>query len=127
MVKEKKSGNFVHTRILAMEATLEYLPGRRAWVYMDKGINCCGKVSRAWSNMCTDDSRVGPKICLHTRLASSSDGAGNVQLSWEMKKLSQEIQFALVEKAKNGHLNATVLIDVILSPEMQVRLRCSAY
>jgi hypothetical protein len=51
------------------------------------------------------------------------------QLSWKHatvlgdEEVSQEIQFALVEKAKNGHLDATVLIDVILSPEMQVRLR----
>jgi hypothetical protein len=53
------------------------------------------------------------------------------QLSWKHatvlgdEEVSQEIQFALVEKAKNSHLDATVLIDVILSPEMQVQLRRS--
>jgi hypothetical protein len=48
------------------------------------------------------------------------------QLSWKCatvwgdEEISQELQFTLVEKAKNGHLDTTVLIDVILSPEMQV-------
>jgi hypothetical protein len=38
------------------------------------------------------------------------------------EELSQEIQFALVEKAKGGYLNATILIDIILSPAIQAQL-----
>jgi hypothetical protein len=41
------------------------------------------------------------------------------------EELSQEIQFALVEKAKGGHLDATVLINVISSPAIQARLGCA--
>jgi hypothetical protein len=37
------------------------------------------------------------------------------------EEIAQEIQFALLEKAKNGHLDATVLIDIVSSPDMQAR------
>ncbi len=40
----------------------------------------------------------------------------------ENEEISQEIQFALVERAKNGcGLDATVLIEVVSSPEIQAQ------
>ena len=39
--------------------------------------------------------------------------------------LSQAIQFELVEKAKGGHLDANILINIVSSPDIQAQFACA--
>ena len=119
MAKEKTRGNFTHSHILAMEAILN--------VFLDEDLQFTWKMalvivgkSQGCGTMRAQTIQVWVINFVHTQDLPLH------QMSWKHatvlgdEELSQAIQFALVEKAKKGHLNATVLIDVISSPEMQL-------
>jgi hypothetical protein len=124
LAREKTMGNIVHHHILAMEAVLNiFLDEELKFTWMKASIvvaksQGCGptraRTFREWvlTFVCTQD------LPLHRMDWKQPTVLGD-------EELSQEIQFALVEKAKGGHLDATILINVISSPAIQARLGCA--
>ncbi len=121
IARGKKTGDFVHSRIQAMTVLLNLFLDEDMSITWRKASVITAKTqghgkTRAWTlqqwvltYVCTWD------LPLH-------------QMGWkcttalENEEISQEIQFALVERAKNGHsLNATILIEVVSSPEIQAQ------
>ena len=119
MVKEKKTGDFIHCHILAMEAILNIcLDDKLAFSWMKASI----VVVKTQGHGPMHVQRILEWVIkfVHTW------GLPLHKLSWKCatvlgdEEISQVIQFALVERVKKGHLDVTVLINIISSPEMQV-------
>lgn len=120
LAKEKKLGDFVHSRILAMEAVLN--------IFLDEDLGF------TWTKASTVVAKTQGRGT--TRARSIREWVMKFvrtrdlplhHLSWKRatvlgdEEITEEIRFVLAEKAKKGHLDATSLIDVVSSPEMQAR------